>query len=252
MCVVVDDGRVAGFALSFLTISFFIYPGIEHSILYQDEIGDGKFIRDYGRSFSDDPSHTIKKWNGNQTGAGTIPLPYAAQSNLIVSNQTFLPFWEMSPFLSYDQVNIDILQDDRGRDAMKCIEEGAIVVGDMLYAPPGGRNHPHRDTSTYAQLLSMSDAIEKKYQGDAMSYIYLPIFDSFEEDRVGKAVLVGLINWGKLFRDVLPREFTGIDLVLHNDCSESYTYRLESGGEVTPVGFGVSYYVHHASSCCTM
>ncbi|KAL3910521.1 MAG: hypothetical protein SGILL_007661, partial [Bacillariaceae sp.] len=211
---------------------------IFRSIVYQDELGDGAFVRDYGRSFSADPSHPIKRWNGNQTGAGTIPLDYPIQSNLIVSNEKYLPFWEMSPFMSYDEVNIDMLQDDRGKDGLASIEEGSIVFGDMQYAPPGGRSHPDRDTSNYAQLLSMADGEETEYQGDAMSYIYLPIFDSFEEYRVGKAVLVGLFNWGNLFRDVLPRELSGIDLVLHNDCSESYTYRLTAGAMVTPLGHG--------------
>ena len=86
----------------------------------------------------------------------------------------------------------------------------------------------------------MFDGKDTEYLGDAMSNIYLPIFDSFEEYRVGKAVLVGKFNWRLLFRDVLPRDLTGIDLVLHNDCSESFTYRLLAGGEVTPLGHGVS------------
>ncbi|KAL3925957.1 MAG: hypothetical protein SGILL_000058 [Bacillariaceae sp.] len=213
---------------------------IFRSVVYQEEIGDGVYVRDYGRSFRADESHSIKMWASNETGSGTIPIPHEAQSSLIANEQNYLPLWEVSPFLSYNEVNIDLLRDGRGPDGMASIEEGAVVVSDMLYAPPGGIDSSHRATSQYAELLSMEKGEEMEYQGDAMSYIYTPIFDSFEENRKGKAVLVGLFNWGNLFRGVLPDRKAGIDLVLHNNCSEPFTYHFLAEGEVVPRGKGVS------------
>jgi hypothetical protein len=124
-----------------------------------------------------------------------------------------------------------------------CLEQGVIVVGNMTYQPAGGIDSNNRLTSTYSQLLSIDSERTVEYQGDPMSYIFVPIFDSFESGRTAKALLVGLFNWGILFRDVSHSGEAGIDIVIQNDCNESFTYRMTDTGDVIPMGRGVSFYV---------
>lgn len=206
---------------------------IERSILYQNEVGADVFIPDYGESFRGDTnrSHPIKVFDPILDKA--VPLEY--------TQDTFLPFWEMSPFLSFDEVNIDMLQegDARGYYGSLSIAEGAIVIGDMNYYEPGGIDSPNPVTSSYAQLLSIDAGREVKYQGDPMTNLFIPIFDSFEDDRIPKAVLVGFFNWGNLFKDVLPDNLKGVDVVLKNTCFDPFTFRV-IGETVVPRGKGVS------------
>jgi hypothetical protein len=214
---------------------------IERSIVYQEEVGADQYIKDYGNSFRNDSKHSIKGWSGQTVDAPAVPLTKGGE-------QGYLPYWEMSPFLSFDEVNIDMLQDNTGGYGIDCLDEGAIVIGNMTSQPPGGIDSPYRTTSAYAQLLSIEAGSEVAYQGDPMSYVFIPIFDSFDENRKAKALLVGLFNWGIIFRDLLPKGITGIDIVIENDCGGVFTYRLmnnDGNGNVLPLGPGVC-----ISKCC--
>lgn len=209
---------------------------IERSLVYQDEVGSVQFIKDYGENFRGDVnvSHSIKARS-----------PYTGQIEPLPENEkdAYLPVWEMSPFLSYDEVNMDILrgdeEDPRGYFGALSIAEGAIVMGDMVYNTPGGIDSNDATTSSFAQLLSIDAGKQVEYQGDPMTNLFIPIFDSFEDDRIPKAVLVGLFNWGNLFQNVVPETVKGIDLVLRNSCFDPYTFRV-IGKDVIPIGKGVS------------
>ncbi len=207
---------------------------IERSITHQEQVGAGIFIKDYGKSFRGNVNvpHSIK--HRDQLTGATFPVEYGVK-------ESYLPFWEMSPFLSYDEVNVDMFQEDdlRGFHGSLCLAEGAIVVGDMGYHTPGGIDSPDPTTSAYAQLLSIDAGAEVVYLGDPMSNLFIPIFDSFDDDRIPTAVLVGFFNWGNLFKGVLPESTKGIDLVLRNTCSDPFTYRV-LGESVIPRGKGVS------------
>jgi hypothetical protein len=207
---------------------------IENTILYQKQVGVDVYIKDYGTSFRGNVSkpHLIQR-EDSYTGQVT-PLKYG-------SNERYLPFWEMSPFLRFEDVNSDMMQEDdhRGFYGELCLKEGAIVVGAMEYRPPGGIDSPDATTSAYAQLLSIEAGKLEDYKGDPMSNLFIPIFDSFEDNRVPKAVLVGLFNWGNLFKGVLPETTKGVDIVLQDNCDDYFTYRV-IGEEVIPLGKGVS------------
>lgn len=203
---------------------------IERSILYQSQVGADKFVKDYGTSFRDDQNHTIKYWN--QQTDDILPMSW--------TKPRYMPLWETSPFLSFDDVNVDISESNMLTHAELCLQEGAVVVGDMEYEPAGGINSPSRRTSTFAQLISIAGDEVESYKGDPMTQIYIPIFDSFEEDGVAKAMLVGLFNWGSLFENSLPPGIGGIDVVLRNNCYEPFTYRVFEH-EVVPLGKGVSF-----------
>ena len=97
----------------------------------------------------------------------------------------------------------------------------------------------NRVTSTFAQLLSIYNKAETKYNGEPMSYVFLPIYDSHGSQREAKAMLVGLFDWKQFFIKELPPKYYGIDVVLRNTCGSSATYRLARSG-ATFTGTGVS------------
>ena len=69
-----------------------------------------------------------------------------------------------------------------------------------------------------------------------MSSIYLPVFDSYDEDtRDLIAVINAVINWKKYFEGILPYADYGMVAVLENNCQGPFTYYIQ-GAEVSYVG----------------
>ncbi|KAG7348786.1 family 3 adenylate cyclase [Nitzschia inconspicua] len=203
---------------------------MEESIEYQESLGLSTFINDYGIDWRNKSEHKIKHWINGQA----VPLTITDEP----SPQYHLPVWQTSPFMSFDEVNIDILQGNLREYALECFEEGAVVLSGMIFAPAGNSTSENRNTASNARLLSVKANQQVEYQGDPMSNFFIPIFDSFTTDRNTVAVLVGLFNWGTLFAGALPPHRGGISLVLKNTCYESFTYHLGFKGVVTPIGKG--------------
>jgi hypothetical protein len=159
----------------------------EDSIVYQDEVGSRAFIEDYGKSFRGNMTNQSYSIQRRDPLTGKIaPVHFD-------SSDRYLPSWEMSPFLSFDDVNIDLFQDNDPRSvfAKMCVNQAAIVVGDLQYQSAGGIDSPNWTTSVYSQLLSIIEGEQVAYLGDPMTYVFIPIFDSFKNNRVPTAVLVG-------------------------------------------------------------
>ncbi|KAG7337351.1 family 3 adenylate cyclase, partial [Nitzschia inconspicua] len=162
---------------------------IEESIKYQESLGINNYITDYGIDWRNKSEHKTKHWiNENAVKLPTMDDP---------SLQYHLPVWQMSPFMSFDEVNIDILQDSRGEYARECFEQGAVVLSGMSFAPAGSLESKGRQTATYASLLSIKASQPTEYQGDPMSNFFIPIFDSFTAERKTVAVLGGVTPIGK-------------------------------------------------------
>lgn len=69
------------------------------------------------------------------------------------------------------------------------------------------------------------------------SFLYYPVFDSFE----GTSEVVGFIeaalDWGDLLDGFLPEGDTGLYYVLSSSCGDTYTYQLDDG-EIKFLGLG--------------
>jgi hypothetical protein len=207
---------------------------IQEAYDYQEETGVVEFIEDYGENFNVGvESQKIARLNTEDHSRNYSPR----------DSGPYLPYWEISPLLSNDDINIDILTDERQKSyAELCLNTGRVVLGGMETGTPGGikDSTPNSPTRRYAQLLSIAKGREIEYLGDPMTYVYIPIFDSFGDGRKPEAVMTGFFNWGIFFEDILPPHVVGIDVVLENHCYGAYTYRI-NGGDVIPVGNGVSF-----------
>jgi hypothetical protein len=206
---------------------------IGYAIDYQESVGLDKFIFDYGEDFT------------NATSQPIVTISDDHERVPVSGGGPYLPFWERSPFLHRGQVNVDFLDDPvHGPYARSCLETGSLVLGGVELAPAGNMRDSGL-TGWLAQLLSIAAGEEVEYLGDPITYVYVPIFDSFDTStRKTVAVLSGLFSWASHFKDVLPPNIRGVDVVLRNECYESFTYRI-NGGEVIPLGSGV-----RLLSCC--
>jgi hypothetical protein len=116
-----------------------------------------------------------------------------------------------------------------------------VAFGGMEYGlvDTGAATDYNVKSVIYTKLLSIARKKHFLYKGDAMTRVYIPIFDSFdEENRIPVGLVRALIHWGTYFRGILPKQIKGIDFVINNDFNEAYTYRI-TGEE--PEGRGEGY-----------
>jgi hypothetical protein len=153
----------------------------------------------------------------------------------------YLPHWEMSPLLSRNMVNLDVLANPvSAPKARLCLETQSVVIGALEAAPPGdASSDASSSTAFYSTLLSIAARENVSYKGDPMTTAFIPIFDSFGDDRKSIGVMKAVMNWASYFKDLLPPTIRGVVIVLKNPCYDSYTYKI-NGHKVIPIGVGVS------------
>jgi signal transduction histidine kinase/CheY-like chemotaxis protein len=88
-----------------------------------------------------------------------------------------------------------------------------------------------RNTLAASQYRHRSDF----YQGDPITFIAYPVFDSFEDDRQLAGVLATNIHWRLLFTDILPPSASGIICILENSFNQTLSFRID-GPDVTFLG----------------
>jgi len=148
------------------------------------------------------------------------------------------PVWQTSPVLKHNTVNQNLLRNDRHREGtLKCVDSGAVVIGRFDVSEPGYPSSSNRLTSFFSTLLSIAANDTVRYEGDPMTTIYFPVFDSFNSTRVPVAVIIDIINWASYFRGILPSNVNGVVAVLENSCDGAFTYVL-NGESVHLVGEG--------------
>jgi hypothetical protein len=150
----------------------------------------------------------------------------------------YLVTWIVSPVLERYDVNYNLYQDPFiGQSVKKCLEEEIVIFGGFESAPEGNISSPNTKTAFFATLNSFSEENVVPYLGDPMARLFLPVYDSFGEDRKAVAVTIAIINWRRYFTKVLPETMQGITVVLENDCDGSFTYEVH-GRDARAMGFG--------------
>lgn len=140
--------------------------------------------------------------------------------------------------LKHNTVNQNLFRDVLYKEGtQKCIDSEAVVIGRFDTSEPGGPSSSNPLTSFYSTLLSIDANETVRYQGDPMSSIYFPVFDSFTSSRTPVAVIIDVILWASYFKDILPPNVKGVVAVLENSCDGAFTYVLD-GDSVYPVGRG--------------
>lgn len=154
----------------------------------------------------------------------------------------YLPVWQTTPVLQSSVVNENLFE----RPELEIILQDSIVnqaavLGPFHHAPAGDTSHPDPDTSLFSNLLSMENKELTEYQGDPMTELAVPIFDTLEEGATRQvvAVLLSYIHWKSYMSTQLVDVDFGYTIVLENICDEQryYTYEI-SDGTVYGLGFG--------------
>lgn len=175
------------------------------------------------------------------TGIGDQIYRLGADYNAI-SNPSlgpYFPIWQASPVLVRNLVNFNVLTYDPYTFGITtAFETGKMAIGGVDVAAPGNSTDPDLETSFFAILKSFQAGKDVDYEGDPMSSVYIPVFDSPDvKDRKPVAVLMATLQWSSYFVGVLPPQAKGITVILENECDGSFTYKL-SGDSVEYIGEG--------------
>lgn len=136
------------------------------------------------------------------------------------------------------EVNLNLLSQYEDDAVKSLVNRNAAVFGRLHQDPPGPSNSSNPATAKMATLLSFASNREETYEGDAYSFVFLPLYDfpSTEKKRLLGVIRV-LVQWISYFQDILPDEAKGLIVVLENECDLPYTYQID-GAVVTLLGSG--------------
>ena len=122
-------------------------------------------------------------------------------------------------------------------DYVSVASSGQIVVGGLDTAPVGGMNDPDPLTRFFAIIISLQLEKPANYTGEPVSSVYIPIMDSFANDRKTVAILGATLRWESYFENILTESTQPVRVVLSNSCQDIFTYEIR-GSQATFVGKG--------------
>ena len=205
----------------------------DEGIEYQKEISSF----DYAQG---SPSRQISSFNESHSWPTRI-WRKDEQDEVVIDDTPgpYMPTWQTSPvFHDGASVNEDLLASPSvGKNFNASFYSKQVVIGEFLYAEPGDLHSNNEQTALMALMLSATHGASVKYAGDPMTQIFLPIFNSFRDDREPVAIMGAWVHWASYFQNILPETLNGISVVLHNTCSGSFTYEI-NGEDVLPIGKG--------------
>lgn len=76
------------------------------------------------------------------------------------------------------------------------------------------------------------------YEFGPVSDLYVPIYDSQDDDKSIVAELTAYVYWQNYFEKILSKEDVGISVILENTCGQVYTYRVD-GSVAKYIGQGM-------------
>ena len=156
----------------------------------------------------------------------------------LYSPPPYYPIWQQSPISHATVVNWNLREfPSIGPFMDVCSEKGEIVVGGFDSYPAGNVSSPNAYSRWFAFLLSYQAGKVVEYTGEPITQIYIPVFDSYDEDHQVVAVIHASINWKSYFANIMPGNVRPIVLVLANSCQGAVTYIID-GPQVKFVGAG--------------
>jgi Adenylate and Guanylate cyclase catalytic domain len=117
------------------------------------------------------------------------------------------------------------------------VETKEVILGGITIADSGWTNGTNPMTDFYAMLLTIANNETTIYHGGPLSEIYIPVFDTFNDDSNVVAVVYGVFDWASLFENTLMNEGDYLSVVLQNACDGNFTY-LVSSTRIAFVGAG--------------
>jgi len=106
---------------------------------------------------------------------------------------------------------------------------GQITLGGLDTSSPGDMDDPIVKTAYVAKFLSFHTGKRVNYTGEPMSTVFIPVVDSFEDDRKTVAMIMAYFQWRTYFENIFSDSNQAADVVLSNTCDGDFTYHIQGG-----------------------
>lgn len=201
-------------------------------------VGTLDFLTDEDRElFKEEPVDFVTTRN-----TSVLPIWYYDNNGMRrvdPGSEFYFPVWQTSPtFREGDEINENIIRANATYATLEAYSSEAIVISEFFREPAGGIDSADPLTVFFSLMLSVAKGQKVLYDGEPISKIVFPVFDSFDESRRVGALMSAWIRWSYYFERVLPTTMSGIFLVMKDSCGGVYTY-IVNGREVAKVGEGM-------------
>jgi hypothetical protein len=89
--------------------------------------------------------------------------------------------WQTNPiFQEGSNLNENILAYQGANDSLTT---NSMVISKLFDAPPGNWHSENYYTNYYSQILSTAEQNPVEYEGDPLSRVFIPFFDSLNEEK---------------------------------------------------------------------
>jgi hypothetical protein len=135
-------------------------------------------------------------------------------------------------------INENLLRNEvLGKEAL--LSEDSVVIGQFRNAERGGMTSENPQTASYAGLLAHKvQKASAEYNGAPISYVFLPVHDSFNKtNSTLVAILSFIIKWDLYFEEILSPSTPEVIVVLENECQDPQTFSIQ-GESVQYLGMG--------------
>jgi len=152
----------------------------------------------------------------------------------------YYPTWQKSPILPppWDVVNVNLGSvPDLRRYLDLAASTGQVAMGGLDSGSPGDITSHDRKTAIYAVMSSFEAGRPVNYTGEPFSNVFIPVMDSFEDERKTAAILYATIRWSSYFEGIYNSADQPVDVVLSNTCDGAFTYQIR-GDQVIFMGEG--------------
>lgn len=139
------------------------------------------------------------------------------------------PVWTSSPPLGI-VANFNLLTFPMIARSLKNVYDyGKMTLGGLITFAPGSIDATDPTTKYYAILRTVKEGRVVPYDGDPLSYLAYPIYDSFDpETRKVVASIFATVQWSSYLQGVVPPHSEAVTVVLENPCDGAHTYTVDN------------------------
>lgn len=112
------------------------------------------------------------------------------------------------------------------REALSCMQNQKPVISRSLdFKNESDPEVVGQKAVLNLQLYRWRDG-GKDYEDGPVSYLYIPIYDNYGEDKTISSMLLANIYWQAYFEGILADNVNGMIAVLENQCGQTFTYEI--------------------------
>eukprot|EP00934_Nitzschia_sp_Nitz4_P008373 Nitzschia sp. Nitz4//scaffold11_size288233//227917//230241//NITZ4_000807-RA/size288233-processed-gene-0.251-mRNA-1//-1//CDS//3329534173//8363//frame0 len=171
----------------------------------------------------------------HETGDGPfLPVGTSADPRTnrpMITFLTLVQFWQFSPVIPVPSlVNYNTLSHATRRlPVAAALDTGDKLVAEAWDFSEAGSEKAMGRRETLQLSIQHSGHNTSTYVKGPVSDIYIPVFNSFDQNASLVALLSAGIYWQKYFENTLVEDYAGVVVVLENSCKQTYSFQVRAG-----------------------